>query len=147
MFFEGDETTPAELYFGSDRGGAGYDIFVSRLGRDGTFGPAERVAELNSAASEQRPGISYDGREMYFTSNRPGSVGLTDIWVFDASGARRAVDASCQRGGAQYVVRGRAAGPVGEGRHDLLHDGETGRDWKDRPVRRHTDEATRSEVA
>ena len=78
-FFEGDDGSPAELYFGSMRLG-GWDLFVSQLQGDGTFGPAELVAELNSSAADQRPSISHDGREMYFHSNRTGSA-VADIWV------------------------------------------------------------------
>lgn len=80
-FFEGEDGSPAELYFGSLRQG-GWDLFVSLLQGDGTFGPAELVAELNSSAHDQRPSISHDGREIYFHSNRTGSLGASaDIWV------------------------------------------------------------------
>ena len=39
---------------------------------------AEPVAELNSAAVDQRPSFSLDGREIFFTSARDGTP---DIWV------------------------------------------------------------------
>lgn len=79
-FFEGDDGAPAELYFGSTRFG-NFDIFVSRLGADGTFGPAQLVPELSSPANDQRPAISHDGREIYITSGRPGGIGNSDVWV------------------------------------------------------------------
>jgi len=78
-FFEGTDGSPAELYFGSQRLG-GWDIYVSQLGSDGTFGPAQLVPELSSTGSDQRPSIRFDGLEIYFTSTRPG-VGGSDIWV------------------------------------------------------------------
>jgi Tol biopolymer transport system component len=56
-------------------------LFVSRLRSDGTFAPAELVPELSGAASDQRPSISHDGREIYFHSTRAGSLGNADIWV------------------------------------------------------------------
>jgi len=58
----------------------GGDIYVSTQAADGSWGDAVPVTELNSAASEQRPSISHDGRTIYFYSNRPGSSS-DDIWV------------------------------------------------------------------
>lgn len=62
------------------------DIFASQLelgvvpgeGASFRFGTAVAVAELNSAAVDQRPAFSIDGREVYFTSARDGTP---DIWV------------------------------------------------------------------
>lgn|SRR5262245_3188495 len=80
-YFEGDETSPAQLFFGSTRFGS-YDLFVSEIGSDGTFGPAMLIPELNSPAGDQRPTISHDGKEIFFHSNRVGSTaGLADIWT------------------------------------------------------------------
>jgi hypothetical protein len=74
------ETETVILYFG--RGGVGArDIYVSTLGADGSFGPAVPVAELSGAFDDARPSIRRDGLEMFFDSNRPGTVGLLDIWV------------------------------------------------------------------
>jgi hypothetical protein len=89
-YFAGDEGSGAELFFGSNRLG-GYDLFVSRLTSGGSFGPATLIPELSSGAGDQRPAISHDGKEMFFHSNRAGSLaGSGDIWrstratVFDA---------------------------------------------------------------
>ncbi len=48
--------------------------------KSGTFGPAARVAELNSSATEFKIVIRADGLEAFVGSNRPGSADL-DIWV------------------------------------------------------------------
>ncbi len=83
-YFEGEEGGTAELYFGSNRqGGIGLvDIYVSHLSADGTFGPPVLVPELSSPLNDQRPAISHDGREIFFHSNRLGSVAdSNDIWV------------------------------------------------------------------
>ncbi len=71
------------LYFASNRpGGLGdNDIYASILGPDNTFGPATPVAELSSTLNDQAPAIRRDGLEMYLASDRPGTVGLLDLWV------------------------------------------------------------------
>jgi hypothetical protein len=82
-FFENDEAGVPQLFFTSDRpGGAGaLDIYVSALAADGSFGPAVSVSELNSAQGDQRPTIGFDGLEVVFFSNRPGSLGGFDFWT------------------------------------------------------------------
>jgi Tol biopolymer transport system component len=46
------------------------------------FGNAHPVSELASNSADQRPSIRRDGLEMFFSSNRPGSLdGSQDIWV------------------------------------------------------------------
>ena len=47
------------------------------------FGPAEPVAELNSAAMDIQPNVRGDGREIVFASNCGGATafGGQDIWV------------------------------------------------------------------
>jgi len=81
-YFEGGELGVAELYFCSNRPGlGGFDIYVSRVTEDGTFGPPALVTELSSPYSDQRPQISHDGREIFFYSDRPGGKGGIDIWV------------------------------------------------------------------
>ena len=66
------------LYFSS-----GPDIYRSERHGDGSFGPAEPVAELNSAAMDIQPNVRRDGREVVFASNRGGATafGGQDIWV------------------------------------------------------------------
>jgi len=81
-YFENDEGGRAQLYFNHNPApvNTGGDIYVSTQAADGSWGDAVPVTELNSAASEQRPSISHDGRTIYFFSNRPGSSS-DDIWV------------------------------------------------------------------
>lgn len=49
---------------------------------DWSFGPAEQAPGVNSAAADGQPYVSRDGRELFFFSSRPGSLGAgtTDIW-------------------------------------------------------------------
>jgi hypothetical protein len=87
--FEDEETGETILYFVSQRFGS-FDLFQSTMQPDGTFGPAEEVAgiNLNTANLEQEPSVSHNGRELYFSTNRPGSQPdpitgnpSRDIWV------------------------------------------------------------------
>ena len=81
-YFENDEVGVPQLYFSggmSRPGGAG--IYVSDQAADGTFGPAVRVFELGSGGIS-RPSIRHDGLEIFFNSNRPGSIANSqDLWV------------------------------------------------------------------
>ena len=81
-YFENDEGGGAQLYFNHNPApvNTGGDIYVSTQAADGSWGDAVPITELNSAASQQRPSISHDGRTIYFFSNRPGSSS-DDIWV------------------------------------------------------------------
>jgi WD40-like Beta Propeller Repeat len=66
------------LFFSS-----GPDIYVSMRHGDGSFGPPEPVAELNSASMDIQPNVRHDGREIVFASNRGGATafGGQDIWT------------------------------------------------------------------
>jgi hypothetical protein len=81
-YFENAEGA-AQLFFQSARsGGIGAtDIYVSEQFPNGTFGPAHLVPELSSPAMDQRPSIRFDGLEMFFFSDRPGSIGAFDLWA------------------------------------------------------------------
>ncbi len=83
-YFENEEDGSPQLYFGSSRaGGLGAaDIYVSEQMADGSFGPAVLVTELSSASNENDPSIRHDGLEIFFHSNRTGSIGTAlDLWV------------------------------------------------------------------
>jgi Tol biopolymer transport system component len=73
------------LYFTSDRpGGFGsFDIWVARRADDdGTWGsPMNLGGIINTGATENVPALSRDGHWLFFNSNRPGGLGLQDIWV------------------------------------------------------------------
>ena len=45
------------------------------------FGPAQIDAVLSNAFNDVRPFVSKDGLEVFFDSNRPGTLGLQDIWT------------------------------------------------------------------
>jgi Tol biopolymer transport system component len=79
-YFENDEVGVPQLYFSSGMnrpGGAG--IYVSEQAADGSFGPAVRVIV---SVANVRPSIRHDGLEIFFTSNRPGSIANSqDLWV------------------------------------------------------------------
>jgi WD40 repeat protein len=82
-YLENEEGGTPLLYFGSARpGGPGQsDIYVSAQAADGSWGPARLVPELSSPLDDARPSVRFDGLELFLQSNRPGSLGLTDIWV------------------------------------------------------------------
>ncbi len=71
-YFEIDDGTPV-LYFSSTRNGT-QDIFASV-----NWGPAQPVAELNTAADDARPNVRHDGKEIVFDTTRAG--GAPDIWT------------------------------------------------------------------
>ena len=43
--------------------------------------PEHLGAPVNSSATEQAPALSPNGLSLYFSSDRPGSLGATDLWV------------------------------------------------------------------
>ena len=94
--FEDREAGTVTLYFYSTRPRdpddltADRDIYASVLSADGSFGPAVLVPELSTDFDDEQPSIRRDGLEMFFVSNRPGSLGVpnpstgllpSDIWV------------------------------------------------------------------
>lgn len=62
------------LFFASNRHSAGseedYDLYVSVREGHGPWGPAKRLAAVNSPANEWEPILDRRGRILYFTSNR-----------------------------------------------------------------------------
>lgn len=57
------------LYYSTDIGGD-QDIYVSRMRRDGSFGPGHPVHGLNTGDDDRMPTVSRDGLEIVFSSNR-----------------------------------------------------------------------------
>lgn len=81
-------TDGREIFFFSNRpnavGGSGNDLWTStrQSVHDPWSTPRNPGSPLNSAASEQQPGLSSDGRTLVFASSRSGSGGFggTDIY-------------------------------------------------------------------
>ncbi len=72
------------LYFVSNRKGGqgGFDIWVSNLQKDGTWGEPENLgADINTPFDEQRPFIHPDNKTLYFTSDGHPGFGNTDIFM------------------------------------------------------------------
>lgn len=73
------------LYFASNRpggSGAGDLWVVRRASVDDPWGVAVNLGPtVNSSAGDLGPNVSPDGHYLFFTSNRPGGLGLNDIWV------------------------------------------------------------------
>lgn len=78
-YFENDEGPAPQLYFSSSRLGT-LDIYVSEAMANGAFGPAVLLTELNSPSADARATIRHDGLELFFQSDRTGSLGF-DLWV------------------------------------------------------------------
>ena len=91
-FWEDDKTGILYLYFTRNLTPAnpnGYDIYLSTCtadldscNRELLWSPGVYLPELSSAVRDTRTGIRRrDGLEMFVTSNRPGTVGMLDVWV------------------------------------------------------------------
>jgi len=74
-----------ELYFGrGDRGkGIQVDLYVTtRETTNAEWRTATSLGEtVNSTAHEDEPAISGDGLSLFFSSDHPGGLGGTDLWV------------------------------------------------------------------
>ena len=79
------------LYFSSSRAGGftpeaqgavtgDADLYLSES-HGGTFGAAALVPGANSASEDGQPNVRRDGLELFFFSNRPGTLGLADIYA------------------------------------------------------------------
>lgn len=73
---------------GKRKGGLDVDLFISRLGSDGTWGAPQRLPISDSTAWDGSPAFSADGRTLYFASNRANGAGGIDLYRtnMDASG-------------------------------------------------------------
>ena len=81
-----------EIFWGSDRAGTSgaLDIWSStrRAPYDAWSAPIA-VEMVNSVSNDIQPAISSNGRTMILTSNRPGGLGLTDLYVSTRCVARK----------------------------------------------------------
>jgi Tol biopolymer transport system component len=93
-----DRRTGPVLYFSSNRVGGfaseaegatvgDSDLYVS-VSRGGIFRAARLVPGVNSAAEDGQPNVRRDGLELFFFSNRPGTLGMADIYSATRAGAR-----------------------------------------------------------
>jgi WD40 repeat protein len=78
-------TDGREIYFRSTRAGSlgGGDLWVStRPSADAAWLPPANPGEpVNTGFDEVTPSLSFDGRSLFFVSDRPGGVGGYDIWM------------------------------------------------------------------
>jgi Tol biopolymer transport system component len=82
-YFENDDLGIPVLYFVSNRPGGlgGIDIYSSELMANGAFGPAVLVSELSGPAGDITPHVRHDELEVFIASNRPGTLGINDLWA------------------------------------------------------------------
>lgn len=68
----------------------GGDLFVSSRKADGTWSAPKGLEGVNTEYLESSAALTLDGKTLYFTSNRPGGYGGTDIYscTLDKSGNR-----------------------------------------------------------
>ncbi len=105
-----------ELFFESDRTGTlgSSDLYVTtRAGASSPWRMPTNLGLVNSSSAESRPSLSFDGRELFFHSNRPGGAGANDIYLarrnfstqYDIDGDGRSdIRAYRQSAGAFYIL-------------------------------------------
>ena len=57
------------------------DIYIAKRQRNGWTRPRNIGAPINTRDLERQPSLSPDGKTIYFTSDRPGTDGLEDLWI------------------------------------------------------------------
>jgi outer membrane protein OmpA-like peptidoglycan-associated protein len=71
------------LYFSSNRGGGvgGYDIYVSTIGADGSWGAARNLGvPINTTRDDLAPFIHASGTTLYYSTNGRVGLGSSDIF-------------------------------------------------------------------
>jgi hypothetical protein len=94
------------------------DVYVSER-HDGAYGPAALVPGVNTAFEDGQPNLRRDGREMFFFSNRPGTLGMADIYSATRASTSDAWSEPVNLGGAVNSANG------AETRPSLSWDGTT----------------------
>jgi WD40-like Beta Propeller Repeat len=56
------------------------DVYVTER-HDGAYGTSELAPGVNTAFEDGQPNLRRDGREIFFFSNRPGTLGMADIYA------------------------------------------------------------------
>lgn len=59
----------------------GCDIYTTQWDGSKWNLPRKLKSPINTPYGEKQPSLSYDGKTLFFTSNRPGGSGGMDIWV------------------------------------------------------------------
>src|SRR6266576_2137182 len=84
FYLQSAEEGSVNLYFVRGPNSVALDIYVAPINTDGEArGPAVLVTELSNqdpAITDAHPSLRADGREIYFHSNRAGSLGASDLW-------------------------------------------------------------------
>ncbi len=113
-----DSSGTTHLYFSSSRpGGPGMqDIYVSTLQSSGQFGAPVLVAGLNTEFNDARPNIRRDGLEIFFESDKTGTLGLADLYVSTRASASAPWQTPVSLGATVNSASG-------EGRPSLSSDG------------------------
>lgn len=68
------------LALDGEGGMGGKDLFVSYLDGYQWSEPQNMGIHVNSRADEDQPAFAFDGKTLYFVSNRDGGLGQNDIW-------------------------------------------------------------------
>ncbi|MDH7445689.1 OmpA family protein [Aquimarina sp. 2201CG14-23] len=80
----------SKLYFASNMPGGfgGFDIYVTEINLDGTYGKPDNLGEtINTANREQFPFISKEGH-LFFSSNGHLGLGMMDVFVSESKEGR-----------------------------------------------------------
>ena len=91
------------LYFSSTVSG-NHDIYRSKRGADGKYGPPSPVTELNTEFDDRMPNVRSDGLEIVFSSTRPtdargnASFGSFDVFVAKRSSTTKPFSAPVNLG-------------------------------------------------
>lgn len=88
-----------ELFFSSNKPGGfspdngttpDSDIYVSVINPDGSLGLPTLVEGVNTAHNDSRPNLRHDALEMIFDSDRPGTMGMADLYATERASANDA---------------------------------------------------------
>jgi photosystem II stability/assembly factor-like uncharacterized protein len=69
------------LYFNRREGTGDEDIYLSTFNGINWSAPVALPDPVNTSYNDEHPAISADGKRLYFTSDRPGGMGGSDIWI------------------------------------------------------------------
>jgi|WetSurMetagenome_2_1015567.scaffolds.fasta_scaffold84630_2 outer membrane protein OmpA-like peptidoglycan-associated protein len=67
--------------YGRNDGFGDYDLYLSTSTKGGWSAPQNMGPTINGQRWESHPSFGADGTSVYFTSNRPGGMGGSDIWI------------------------------------------------------------------